>query len=294
MPKKMQRSLFGEEHAPVEYRDSATDSIVREIPCRSVLNRSRAMGYSFNCYTGCANACVYCYARFMQRFHPHEEAWGRFVDVKINATEVLARQVRRLPPGSVFTCSACDGWQAGEERYRLTRECARILLDAGFRLSILTKSALVLRDLDILAGRDVCLGVTITTPSERLAQLWEPGASSVRERMRILKDAKKAGMETTIVFGPLLPGFSDDPPSLRQLMSLAQEAQVDHIWTDAMNPRPRVWPSVRGFLETHHPELLPHYREVLFDSTRRQRYRTELGERVRAAASEAGLAKRLG
>ncbi|MFQ6033606.1 MAG: hypothetical protein ACE5KR_01965, partial [Candidatus Bipolaricaulia bacterium] len=70
---------------------------VRHVTCKSLLNRSGISDYSCNCYTGCGHGCAYCYARFMQRFHPHKEPWGRFVDVKINALEVLARQLRRLP-----------------------------------------------------------------------------------------------------------------------------------------------------------------------------------------------------
>jgi hypothetical protein len=99
-------------------RQPADDVIVREVRCKSLLNRCTIDDYSFNCYVGCGHRCRYCYARFMQRFHPHTEEWGRFVDVKINAVEILARQLRRLPPGSVFTCSACDGWQPVEEHYR--------------------------------------------------------------------------------------------------------------------------------------------------------------------------------
>ena len=68
--------------------------IVRETVCKSILNRSGLSDYSLNCYTGCTHACVYCYARFMQRFHPHDEPWGAFVDVKVNAVEVLKRQLR--------------------------------------------------------------------------------------------------------------------------------------------------------------------------------------------------------
>ena len=136
----------------------------------------------------------------MQRFHPHAEEWGHFVDVKVNAAEVLARQLRRLEPGEVFTCSACDGWQPVEEQYRLTRECCRLLLEAG--LDILTKSRLVLRDLDILAGRNVRLAVTITTSDESWARIWEPKASSVSDRVEVLRQAKAAGLETAVMFGP--------------------------------------------------------------------------------------------
>ena len=141
--------------------------IIREIRCKSLLNQCAIGDYSFNCYVGCAHGCGYCYARFMQRFHPHVEEWGGFVDVRINAVDTLRRQLRRVKPGSVFTCSACDGWQPVEEHYRLTRECCRLLLQAGFSLNILTKNRLVLRDLDIFAGQNLSLGVTITTPDVR-------------------------------------------------------------------------------------------------------------------------------
>ena len=82
---------------------------VRENVCKTILNRSGLSDYSLNCYTGCIHACVYCYARFMQRFHPHDEPWGRFVDVKVNAVEVLKRQLRRAERGTVFVSSAVTG-----------------------------------------------------------------------------------------------------------------------------------------------------------------------------------------
>jgi DNA repair photolyase len=267
--------------------------VVREIPCRSVLNRSGINDYSFNCYTGCQHACAYCYARFMQRFHPHEEAWGKFLDVKINAPAVLAKQLRRMKPGSVFTCSACDGWQSIEREYKLTRRCCELLLGAGFHLDILTKSDLVLRDLDILGGRDVALGVTITTPDEAKARLWEPQAASVAARVRVLKQAKAAGLRTTVMFGPLLPGISDSPAALDQLFALAADTGVDRIWADALNPRPRVWPAVQELLRRHQPDLMESYRQVLFDPKVREPYVADLRQRVRHAAAKAGLGQRL-
>jgi len=266
---------------------------VREAPCKSLLNRSGIDDYSFNCYTGCTNGCVYCYARFMQRFHPHDEPWGRFVDVKVNAPRVLARQLARLTPGSVFTCSACDGWQGVERHYRLTRQCCQMLLKAGFCLNVLTKSDLVLRDLDVFAGGNVCVGVTITTLQEAQARLWEPGASSVAARLEVLKAAKATGLRTAVMFGPLLPGISDSREALGELFGLAAQAEVDRIWTDAMNPRPRVWPSVRAFLERHRPDLLSLYGSVLFDRAYRRQYLAELNARIRQAAARRGLEDRL-
>ena len=294
MPKRPQSTLFDSAQDSVQDRAAFIGgAVVREVPCKSLLNQSATGGYSFNCYTGCTNGCVYCYARFMQRFHPHDEPWGKFVDVKINATEVLARQLRRIAPGPVFTCSACDGWQPAEKHYLLTRRCCRMLLDAGFRLNILTKSELVLRDFDILKGRDVSLGVTITTPYEDVAKLWEPKASTVSSRLRVLKEAKAAGLKTAVMFGPLLPEISDTPAALAKLFAMAAEAGVDRIWTDVLNPRPRVWPSVQKLLRRRWPKLYGHYQSLLFDPAFRARYLDKLDSRVRRAATQAGLTSRL-
>ena len=292
MSHPQQLDLFSNTHSPVA-GVAPPGLVVREVDCRSVLNRSKIADYSFNGYTGCGHGCVYCYARFMLRFHPHGEPWGRFVDVKINAPQALARQLRRVPPGAVFTCSACDGWQPIERHYRLTRRCCRMLLEAGFHLNVLTKSELVLRDLDLFTGADVRLGVTITTADERHARLWEPGASPVAARWRILGEAKAAGLATVVMLGPLLPGVSDTPEALAALFGGAAEVDVDRIWTDPLNPRPLVWPSIRTFLSRHRPDLAGLYRQVLFDRGFRAEYVAQLGARVRRAAASAGLAGRL-
>jgi DNA repair photolyase len=126
-----------------------------------------------------------------------------------------------------------------------------------------------------------------------MARLWEPKASSVRARLEVLRRAKAAGLTTAVMFGPLLPGISDSPAALAKLFALAAEADVDRIWTDAMNPRPRVWPSVQELLGRRWPDLREHYRQVLFDKTYRGRYLAELKQRVRRQASEAGLLGRM-
>jgi DNA repair photolyase len=294
MSQQRQENLFdAAESSPAPPLRTDDGVVVRDVTCKSLLNRCDIDDYSFNCYTGCTHGCGYCYARFMQRFHPHAEAWGQFVDVKVNALNVLARQIRRLPPGSVFTCSACDGWQGVERHYELTRRCCRLLLDAGFRLNILTKSDLILRDLDIFAGRNVCLGTTITTPDEPMARLWEPRASTVSARVRVLREAKAAGLKTAVMFGPLLPGISDTPTALERLFALAQDADVDRIWTDSLNARPRVWPSVQALVRQEWPDLQEHYRRILFDSTYRAAYQAELARRIRRAAAAGGSIDKL-
>ena len=264
--------------------------VVREVVCRTVLNKGSDGGYTLNCYTGCSHGCVYCYARFMQRFHPHAEPWGDFVDVKVNAVEALKRQLRRSPPGSVFVSSACDAWQPEEADRGLTRRCVELLLEHGFEINALTKSGLVMRDIDLFADPNASLGVTITTDDPKLARLWEPRCSSVEVRWRVLDEARRLGARTGVMFGPLLPYLSDDEESLARLFSRAADAGAEAIWVDALNPRPRVWPAVAALLGRSFPELRYRYSRLLFHGPTREAYLAEFRERVRRAAAGAGVA----
>ena len=274
-------------------KENAARPVVRETACKTILNRTTLGDYSLNCYTGCAHACVYCYARFMQRFHPHPEPWGAFVDVKVNAVEVLHRQLRRAEPGEVFVSSACDGWQPIEAERRLTRRCCQLLLERDFQVNVLTKSSLVLSDLEVFAGRKARIGTTVTTLDESLRAMWEPRAAPVADRLHVVAEAGRAGLKTAIMFGPLLPFLSDDETSLASMFERAADLGVQKIWVDALNPRPRVWPSVARLLGRRFPDLLESYRRILFDRARRSAYLEELNQRVDRAAEWARLSGRV-
>jgi DNA repair photolyase len=271
----------------------STEIVVRETACKTILNKSTISDYTLNCYTGCGHGCTYCYARFMQRFHPHDEPWGKFVDVKINAVEVLKRQLRRLKPGNVFVSSACDGWQPVEAEYRLTRRCCELLLEYGFQVNLLSKNSLVLSDLDIFSGRDVNVGVSITTLDERLQKLWEPQTSNVSERLRVVEAAGQAGLKTTIMFAPLLPFLSDGRESLDELFQCAADLRVDSILVDALNPRPKVWPSVARLLSDSFPELRERYSKIIFNSKAREAYLSQLHKEIEHAAERFSLTDRV-
>jgi DNA repair photolyase len=229
----------------------------------------------------------------MLRFHPHSEPWGRFVDVKINAVEALQRQLRRARPGEVFISSACDGWQPIEGHYQLTRRCCELLLEREFRLNLLTKSDLVVRDFDLFRNRLVRVGVTITTLDERLRELWEPHAVSIRRRLDVIEAARQIGLQTAVMFGPLLPVLSDTSASIAALCQQAAASQIDTIWFDALNPRSQVWPAVAALLRTEFPEIVPHYRAVLFDAAYRKKYLAGLRARIEQAAGCAALTDRI-
>lgn len=267
--------------------------VIRRKECKTILNRTNISDYSLNCYTGCAHGCIYCYARFMQRFHPHPEPWGKFVDIKVNAVEALQRQLRRAEPGEVFVSSACDGWQPIEAEWKLTRRCSELLLEHGFQVNVLTKSALVLRDLDVFAGRNARIGVTVTTLDEGLRVLWEPNSSSVQQRFRTIEEARRVGLKTAIMFGPLLPFLSDSQSSINSMFQRAADLRIDVLWVDALNPRPKVWPSVASLLRKKFPDLFGRYRRILFDGKTRAEYIRRLQDRVARGARQFSLTNRI-
>lgn len=180
--------------------------IVTEIKAKSILSKSQVYEYALNAYVGCAHNCVYCYAKFMRRFTGHSEPWGAFVDVKINAPELLAREVMKKKKGNVWISGVCDAYQPLERRYRLTRQCLEILVDQGWPVVIQTKSPLVLRDIDILKrATDAEVGFTITTADEKVRRIFEPGAPPIAKRTEALRTLHAEGIRTFVMIAPLLP-----------------------------------------------------------------------------------------
>jgi DNA repair photolyase len=237
---------------------------IREVRAGSVLMRSGIPGVSFaiNPYTGCGHGCAYCYAVFMKRYRPRSEGWGEYVDVKVNAPEVLERDIARLKPadrGTVMLSSVCDPYQPAEAEYMLTRRILAILLERGFPVSILTKSGgLVTRDIDILKGfREIEAGLTITGLSEADRRLLEPHASPHRERISALRKLREAGIPTYAFIGPVLPGLTDLESVFRDI-----EGIVGYAFVDRLNLRKGTWDRFGPFMERHYPELLPVYSQI--------------------------------
>jgi DNA repair photolyase len=205
---------------------------VRKKLVKSVLSRSGIPGadYCLNPYVGCSHACRYCYATFMKRFTGHgDEAWGSFVDVKTNAPEVLEKQLGGLKKGEVMLSSVTDAYQPLEATERITRRCLALLIDAGFAVDILTKSPLVVRDLDLfLKSPDVSVGLTVTTDDEGMRRLFEPRAPSIPARVGALRKLKEKGVDTYVFIGPVLPM---NPEKLVKML----KPHVSAVHIDRMN-----------------------------------------------------------
>jgi DNA repair photolyase len=258
------------------------------------MSPSKLADYTLNPYAGCEHGCVYCYARFVTRFsHPREE-WGSFVDVKINAPELVAKEVSRKKVGKVYISSVSDGWQPLERRHQLTRQCLETLLERGYPLFLQTKSALIERDFDLIRGHpNIELGTTLTTLDAEIAALFEPKASSPAERIRVLNHARGIGVSTFVFLGPLLPFISDRGRGLRELLETVLKIDPDYFLVDRLNLRFGMWPALSAALAKYNPELVEAYKQILFQRETSQRYTFELGDRIAAEVGKLGLTEKM-
>jgi len=201
------------------------------IKVKNALSRSGIYGvqYCLNPYRGCQHACKYCYAELIVRKTGKNDRWGSYVDIKDNFPEILEREVQRGRKGVVMVSSVTDPYQPVEAKTFLTRKSLQILADNNFPVYILTKSPLVLRDIDIFRKFEECeVGITITTDNEHVRKILEPFAPSVESRILAVKRLKKEGVKTSVFIGPILPMKPEN--LLRSI-----ENFVDCIYIDRMN-----------------------------------------------------------
>ena len=207
--------------------------VSREIEARSILTKTGIPGsdYCLNPYLGCAHGCRYCYATFMKKYTGHTEKWGSFVDAKTNAPDILRKQMKRVKNGSVIISSVTDPYQPLEARYQLTRKCLSILLEHGFSINILTKSPLVLRDMDLIRKfQDIEVGITITTNDEKIRKIFEPNAPPIGARIHTLRKLHEQGIRTYVFIGPLLPMNPETlSKEIRQYIRYAYISKMNYI-----------------------------------------------------------------
>lgn len=202
--------------------------IIKEIKVKTILSTSKVYDWVINPYVGCQHGCSYCYARFMKRFTGHKEPWGEFVDVKINAVDLLYGEITKKKRGRVWVSGVCDPYQPLEARYNLTRQCLEILAQNNWPVTIQTRSPLVLRDIDILKEmQSLEAGLSITTADDAIRKLFEPNASPISERIKALDELHKAGIKTYAMVAPMLPGAE----KLAELL----KGKIDFLLIDRMN-----------------------------------------------------------
>ncbi len=261
---------------------------INEIKAKSILTKTNlpASDYVINPYNGCQFGCTYCYAAQIARWRHPGETWGTFLDVKVNAPDLLKLELNKLYKrlkkkdyGVIFFSSVTDPYQAAEAKYKLTRRCLAELAEFGYEgeVSILTKSPLVTRDIDILKKlKHVSVGLTITTTDDQVARFLEPKAPNVSERIKALAKLHQAKIKTYAFVGPILPHFTNNKKTLKKLLDQLETAGVDEVWFEHINLNPRIKKGLYDYLETNNSQLVEK-----FEQARSQSYRDKLNKTIK-------------
>jgi DNA repair photolyase len=244
----------------------------REEPCRSALNRVRGMMFewSLNPYMGCAHRCTFCYVRAYERRadRPSDDRYGRSIRVKVNVAEVLARELARptWEGAMVVVGAATDPYQPAEGRYQLTRACLEVLAAASNPFGIITRGPMILRDVDVLqeASRRAEVSVTFSIPTldDDVWRTTEPSTAHPRQRLRAVRELVAAGIDARVGMAPILPGLSDRPEQLAEVVRAARAAGATGIWANLLHLRPGTREHFLENLARDWPEELPRYERL--------------------------------
>ncbi len=218
--------------------DTAPPPSVRayEVKATTALPRSNlpGMDYALNPYVGCEHDCVYCFAPDM--LHKDPAKWGKEVGVRSNLPILLSREIKNKR-GVIGIGTVTDPYQQLEKSCLLTRKCLMEILRHDNPISILTKSDLVVRDIELIAStKRPEVGITITSVNDRISQAFEPGAPLPSRRLEALRQLIETGLDTYAMVGPVLPMLSED--DLEDLVGAIAKTGVKRLMVDRMRYRP--------------------------------------------------------
>lgn len=230
--------------------------IIGEKQVKSIIVKSDlpACEFSVNPYVGCEHACKYCYACFMKRFTGHDETWGDFVDVKFWEP---VKNPQKYCGKELFIGSVTDPYQPAEEKYGRTRALLEELRGSGAKISIATKSDLILRDLELIKTfPNARVSWSVNTLDENFKNDMDNGVS-IERRLRAMKIFHDAGVRTTCFISPIFPAITD----VRAVIEKAKE-RCNLIWLENLNLRGTFKPSVMKYISNNYPEFMPLYRSI--------------------------------
>jgi DNA repair photolyase len=244
------------------------------LPARSLLNRCVShrklpFTWTINPYRGCEFACKYCYARYTHEFMEMRDGaeFERKIYVKQHTAQLLRHDLRKVKPKEAIALgTATDPYQPAERRYEITRGILELFARyRGFELGIVTKSNLIVRDLDLLrqVARHNALSVhiTVTTMNADLARILEPRAPRPDLRIAAVRELSAAGINVGVSASPVLPGITDAPADLEAVVRAAAEAGARHIFAGSLFLKPSSEAIFLPFLEQNFPQLVENYRQ---------------------------------
>jgi DNA repair photolyase len=245
------------------------------LPVRSILNRCDSrrnlpFTWTINPYRGCEFACKYCYARYTHEFMEIRDVaeFEHKIFVKEEAAWLLRRDLKKVrPEEEIAIGTATDPYQPAERRHRVTRSILEELSrHSGLEIGIVTKSDLVLRDIDVLQRvseqNTIGVHVTVTTVDSDLARITEPRAPRPDLRLKAVRKLNEAGISAGVICAPVLPGITDKPKDLEALVKAASEAKATNIFANPLFLKPCSRAIFLPFIQERFPDLVPLYQQL--------------------------------
>lgn len=255
--------------------------MIKEINAKNVITKTDipVCDYAVNPYVGCTHGCKYCYASFMKRFTNHPEPWGEFLDVKY-WPEI--RKPEKYAGKELFFGTVTDPYNPQEEQYRRTRSLLEQLQGSGVKITIQTKSDLVLRDIDLLRSfSDIRVGFSINTLDEAFRADMDK-AVSIERRLATMKALHEAGIRTTCFISPIFPALTDVPAIIDRV-----KGQCQLVWLENLNLRGSYKTVILDYIKEKYPRLFPLYREIYQDGNRS--YWEALDSELKTCAAQRNL-----
>ena len=230
--------------------------IINEIKTNDYLTKSNlpASDYVINPYVGCPHGCKYCYASFMKRFTGHQEAWGDFIDIKRCDKKI---NLKKISGKSVFLSSVTDCYNEYEEKYAITRSILEQLVKSDCKLSISTKSKLILRDIDLLKQiKDVTVCMSVNTLDESFKDDMD-NASSIKDRLDALKELHENRIYTVLFMSPIFPYIT----KWKEIIEISKD-YVDEFWFENLNLRGSYKYSILNYIKEKYNDLFCKYIDI--------------------------------
>ncbi len=235
---------------------------IKEINSSSYVSKSKLpdADYVINPYVGCPHKCIYCYAEFMKRFSGHSrEEWGDFLDVKKCGKAIDGASF--CETDTLLFGSVTDAYNPFEKKYKITRKILEQLVPCEARIEILTKSDLVLRDIDIFKKMsNVYVGVSMNTMDDIFRKEIEPYASSIERRINTLKTLHDEGIPTYLFMSPIFPGLSDYKEVIKNTYKY-----VDYTCFENLNLRGGYLPRVMGYIKESYPDYHDLFKSIYWN-----------------------------
>ncbi|MGZ3563275.1 MAG: radical SAM protein [Vulcanimicrobiaceae bacterium] len=269
---------------------------VVESPAKSVLNRVQGMPFpwSINPYRGCYHQCVFCYARRTHSFLEEDgvDRWGSRIYVKVNAPSVLRSELakRSWKHERVAIGTVTDPYQPLEGRYKLTRAILQALADYETPASIITRSPLIVRDIDVLRrlarAAGVSVAISIATTDAQLAREIEPTVAPPAQRLRAVRMLTQAGIRVNVALAPILPQISDSPENIGAVVRAARDAGAAGVWHNTLYLHEITRDAFFNYLRAKRPELLAEYATTYKGKYAPRELHDRIGARVKSVMED--------